>query len=438
MGRRRPGRVPHPRGRLDRPGPAAAGALPGRVPGGLPVYQTRHCGDRPAVRRRRHRRGRARVHPGQPGARVVRRRLHRARRAGRPATARRPLRAIGVAEVIAPRQHAATPDRDGRLRRPQCASCWPAPQGVTATCSRPDGPRYGAIDLDSNLPDFRIALGGPDENPFTAEVLAAAGPAAAAALDRQLARGRDGAVWVPADAQPRRRVRAGRRPARRADLPVLIVAGRGPGRPGRRDREPVIEDLADAVIEVDRAAAGGAPGGGTARRWPGTRSRCSTGARPAAWSRPDGTLHIALMRACSAWPCGVWIDGEQRTAPDGSSFAWQHWSHTFEYALAAGPGDWRSAGFPAGRAGLQPRPAGLPDRRCTPARCRRGQPGQRRAARRPAVRAEAARQPARPRPRPAPARRTGSTVRLRDIGRAGRRRRGAPGGPVHRRWPRPA
>src|SRR5262249_6060868 len=23
-----------------------------------------------------------------------------------------------------------------------------------------------------------------------------------------------------------------------------------------------------------------------------------------------------------------------------------HWSHTFEYALAAGPGDWRSAGFP--------------------------------------------------------------------------------------------
>ena len=51
------------------------------------------------------------------------------------------------------------------------------------------------------------------------------------------------------------------------------------------------------------------------------------------------------MRACSAWPSGVWIDGDKRTAPDGSSFAWQHWSHTFEYALAAGPGDWRDAGF---------------------------------------------------------------------------------------------
>jgi alpha-mannosidase len=52
------------------------------------------------------------------------------------------------------------------------------------------------------------------------------------------------------------------------------------------------------------------------------------------------------MRACSSWPCGVWIDGDKRATPDGSSFAFQHWSHTFEYALAAGSGDWRSAGFP--------------------------------------------------------------------------------------------
>ena len=51
------------------------------------------------------------------------------------------------------------------------------------------------------------------------------------------------------------------------------------------------------------------------------------------------------MRSCSAWPSGVWIDGDKRTVPDGSSFSWQHWSHTFEYALAAGPGDWRDAGF---------------------------------------------------------------------------------------------
>jgi alpha-mannosidase len=40
------------------------------------------------------------------------------------------------------------------------------------------------------------------------------------------------------------------------------------------------------------------------------------------------------------------MDGDKRTVPDGSSFAWQHWSHTFEYALASGSGDWRTAGFP--------------------------------------------------------------------------------------------
>jgi hypothetical protein len=57
---------------------------------------------------------------------------------------------------------------------------------------------------------------------------------------------------------------------------------------------------------------------------------------------------MSLMRANSSWPSGVWIDGDRRTVPDGSSFAWQHWSHTFCYALASSPsGDWRSAGFNA-------------------------------------------------------------------------------------------
>ncbi|MGH3877704.1 MAG: NEW3 domain-containing protein [Actinophytocola sp.] len=33
--------------------------------------------------------------------------------------------------------------------------------------------------------------------------------------------------------------------------------------------------------------------------------------------------------------------------PDGSSFQLQHWTHEFRYALAAGSGDWRSAGIAA-------------------------------------------------------------------------------------------
>src|ERR1700722_11925685 len=55
---------------------------------------------------------------------------------------------------------------------------------------------------------------------------------------------------------------------------------------------------------------------------------------------------MSLFRACSGWPSGVCIDGARRPPPDGSSFAWQHWSHTFSYALASAGGhaDWRSAG----------------------------------------------------------------------------------------------
>ncbi|HEX9527689.1 MAG TPA: glycoside hydrolase family 38 C-terminal domain-containing protein, partial [Streptosporangiaceae bacterium] len=90
----------------------------------------------------------------------------------------RRLHAIGVAEVIAP----ADPATDGFAPRDGGAGCdcrqavrdlliALAGQGVTATCSVPEGPRYGAIELDSNLPDVRIALGGPEENDFTAQVL---------------------------------------------------------------------------------------------------------------------------------------------------------------------------------------------------------------------------------------------------------------------------
>ena len=102
------------------------------------------------------------------------------------------------------------------------------------------------------------------------------------------------------------------------------------------------DDLADSVIEViPVASAGQDPDPPLASRTVALLNRGT----PSSLVSPDGTLHIALMRSCSAWPSGVWIDGEKQTVPDGSSFAWQHWSHTFEYALAAGPGDWRSAGL---------------------------------------------------------------------------------------------
>ncbi len=79
--------------------------------------------------------------------------------------------ALGVAEVV-------TPDVTPGESRPAVKDLltWLARAGVTATCSRSSGTRYGSVDLDSNLPDFRIALGGPSENAFTSEVLAACDP----------------------------------------------------------------------------------------------------------------------------------------------------------------------------------------------------------------------------------------------------------------------
>ena len=67
---------------------------------------------------------------------------------------------IGVAEVIVP----AVPNECRAAVRDLVTAL--AGQGVTATCSRPDGPRYGALDLDSNVPDCRIALGGPGRQPL--------------------------------------------------------------------------------------------------------------------------------------------------------------------------------------------------------------------------------------------------------------------------------
>jgi alpha-mannosidase len=356
-------------------------AFPARVPGGLPVFQTavsvigRPLGpvdtdvadntftlDNPAnewfgVG------STARVAVGSPDGRQ--------------------LQAIGVAEVVTPELpgdgagHPARPA--GGLSRADVRDLLVAlaRQGVTATCSLPDGPRYGDLAVDSNLPDFRISLGGPDISPFTAAVLAAAPAEVAAALERQLGAAGTARAWVPATRSRADAFAASADVRGVRDLPVLIIAGSGAAGLGGAVRA-VTDDLADSVIEIPAgeipggaapggaapggaapggAAPGGAAPGGAA---PGEPADAAGGpatalaghsvallnrGTPSSLVTPDGVATIALMRACSAWPCGVWIDGPPRTTPDGSSFAWQHWSHTFEYALAAGPGDWREAGF---------------------------------------------------------------------------------------------
>ncbi len=241
------------------------------------------------------------------------------------------VRAVSVAEVVSPAEaQSAAQARDLMVALVRA--------GVTATCSSADKPRYGDLDVDSNLPDARIALGGPDQNCFTAAVLAEADPAYTDELKRQLYATGSARMWVPAAAplaklwQPSADLRGVRA------LPVLVIAG-GDGL--QEAVASVVDDLADAEISVDQQV----PSDIESFEWR-TVAVLNRGV-PGFAVDTDGTLHSSLMRSCTGWPSGVWMDPQpRRTAPDGSNFQLQHWTHTFDYALVSGAGDWRSAAVP--------------------------------------------------------------------------------------------
>ncbi|MDT5355753.1 MAG: hypothetical protein QOJ56_4285 [Mycobacterium sp.] len=243
------------------------------------------------------------------------------------------VRAVSVAEVVAP-----TESMGGLLARDLMVALVRA--GVTATCSSADKPRYGRLGVDSNLPDARIALGGPGQNAFTKSVLAAADPAYTVEVERQLADTGRARVWVPGAAP----LAAGWIPG--ADLrdaralPVLVIASRDDADLGSAIAS-VADDLVDAEIVVGQQAPSGLQ-----RFEPRTVALLNRGV-PSFAVETDGTLNTALMRSCTGWPSGVWIDEPRRTAPDGSNFQLQHWTHIFDYALVCGAGDWRQAEVPA-------------------------------------------------------------------------------------------
>ena len=232
-------------------------------------------------------------------------------------------RAFSVAEVIVGEDDTAAPDTVQLVTALVRA-------GVTATVSADTGSRYGCIAFDSNLPDVRIALGGPEHNRFARAVLEAAGAPYADELRRQLDDHGTARVWVPADRplhevwQPNADLRGLR------DLPVLLVAGGGAA-------GDLAGDLDDAVVHV-RQPAGLDPHTGAVENY--SVAVLNRGL-PGFNVESDGTMYLSVMRSCSGWPSGIWIDPPRRTAPDGSNFQFQHWSHTFEYAIAGRNGDWR-------------------------------------------------------------------------------------------------
>jgi alpha-mannosidase len=243
------------------------------------------------------------------------------------------VRAVSVAEVVSPAEPTS-----GTLARDLMVALVRA--GVTATCSGADKPRYGHLGIDSNLPDARVALGGPDCNVFTKLVLAAAHPSYSAELDRQLSQTGRARVWVPTAVSLASAWVPGADLRDPRALPVLVVAGRD-GSDLAAAVEALVDDLADAEVVVSQRVPALLPPF-EAR----TVALLNRGV-PSFAVETDGTLHTALMRSCTGWPSGTWIDEPRRSAPDGSAFQLQHWTHDFDYALVADDGDWRRAGIPA-------------------------------------------------------------------------------------------
>jgi len=262
-------------------------------------------------------------------------------------------RAIGVAELVGPN------GESGSLTRALAVAL--AGQGVTATAARGDGPRYGRLAVDSNLPDVRIAIGSAAENQFVAERLATADPQYRRELDRQLAETGRARVWIPADRPLAEVWQPSADLSDPASLPVLVVAGPGA-------LAALTDDVADAVLEVSqraRAETAAEPS------WAGVTIGLLNRGIPGFAVDTSGALHLSLLRSCTGWPSGVWIDPPRRSAADGSHFQQEHWSQRFEYAVTSGCGDWRQAGLVAAghdyNHGLQARvhaggPGGLPAR----------------------------------------------------------------------------
>ncbi len=246
----------------------------------------------------------------------------------------RAARAVSVAEVVVPGiTEYAQAARDAVTAL--------VATGVTATTSTHDGSRYGSLDVDSNLPDVRISVGGPQENDFTAAVLAAAPPGYRAELDRQLARNRTARVWVPADKplaeawQPRADLRGPR------TLPVLVVAGRTPD-----DTRTALHGLAAELRRAPRidVAQPAELDGTTGKVEPYGFAVLNRGL-PGFTIDNSGDIYLGILRSSTGWPSGTWIDPPRRTLPDGANFETNHWSHTFSYALVGHRGDWRDAGL---------------------------------------------------------------------------------------------
>ncbi len=239
-------------------------------------------------------------------------------------------RSVGVGELV-------TPPGDGGADWARDLLIALVQKGVTATCSEAGRNRYGALLGDSNLPDFRIAVGGPAENPFV-EALFEGAEGYRSELEGQLREQGWGRVLVPALRSLREvwKPDADLRGARL--LPVIVVAGRDPEAMVKAVGE-LVSEVRSGRVRIEQPAAL-VPDPEQVPEW--TVALLNRGT-PGFAIDSGGALHVSLLRACTGWPSGVWIDPPRRSAPDGSNFELEHWSHVFEHAILLDRGDWRAA-----------------------------------------------------------------------------------------------
>jgi alpha-mannosidase len=239
--------------------------------------------------------------------------------------------AVGVVEVVTP---------VGASSAPWARNLVVAlvAKGVTATCSEANRNRYGSLDGDSNLPDTRISVGRPETNAFTASVLESA-PELAVEFERQLAASGRALVFVPAS-RPRAESYVANADLRGArDLPVILISGHDDASDAAEVAALVGQVGHERIVVAEPSML--VPDPPRAPEW--TVAVINRGT-PGFAIDTSGAIHLSLLRSCTGWPSGVWIDPPRRTAPDGSSFELEHWSHVFDYALLSGSGDWRSLG----------------------------------------------------------------------------------------------
>ena len=205
-------------------------------------------------------------------------------------------RAVAVAEVVVPN------DADPASARDLVIAL--ARRGVTATTSRASGSRYGDLSVDSNLPDLRFVL-ADRPNALVDE------------LERRVGRLPEGDLLLVPALKPLGETWVPHADLRDFDaLPVVVV-----------------RDVAAAVDAVTSGRVRAVLAGGreVEAHEDGTVALLTYGL-PGFAVDPEGGLNLSLMRSCTGWPSGVWIDPQRRTTPDGSAFQLQHWTHEFHYA----------------------------------------------------------------------------------------------------------